>query len=108
MKHLIQILILSFMVLVPVGATQSVADNDFVARMMKQITSRPSSYPSTDYKQITVSPTMMQSVIEMLTSDAPIAGDFNIENKETISKLLRNVKSLRIFIATENIKNYQA
>lgn len=108
MKHIIQILILSFMVLVPAGATQAAADNDFVARMMKQITSRPSVYPSTDYKQITVSPTMMQSVVEMLTSGAPIAGDFSNEDKEIVSKLLRNVKSLRIFVATENIKNYQA
>ena len=52
----------------PASAIGAVTDNDFVARLMKQVNAHPSAYPASDYKQITVSPTMMQSVIEMLTS----------------------------------------
>lgn len=103
MKRFFLILITSLVTMTQASAMQAATDNDFVARMMKQINSRPSSYDASDYKQITVSPTMMQSVLEMLASaDMPEAQD-----KEIVSKLLHSVKSLRIFIASDNINAYQ-
>ena len=107
MRNIIQTLVICIGVLMPASAIGAVTDNDFVARLMKQVNAHPSAYPASDYKQITVSPTMMQSVIEMLTSTKMTETVGNNGDMEIVSKLLRNVRSLRIFIASDNINSYQ-
>ena len=80
---------------------------DFVAQMMERVTARPDAYSAADYKQITVSPSMMKSVVEMMDKADNVADENAAHNKELYSKLLRNVKSLRIFIANSNPALYQ-
>ena len=80
---------------------------DFVAQMMERINAKPDAYPATDYQQITVSPSMMKSVLEMMDKADNAIDDNVAQNKELYSKLLRNVKSLRIFIANSNAALYQ-
>ncbi|MDY3063666.1 MAG: hypothetical protein SOW56_06530, partial [Bacteroidaceae bacterium] len=99
LKHFTTLLLL----LMVATSAQAGKDNDFVARIMKQISGQPSLYQPSEYKQITVSPTMMQSVVEMLTSIEQNDRGQESANREIIGKLLKSVKSLRIFVASENI-----
>lgn len=103
LKHFTTLLLL----LMVATSAQAGKDNDFVARMMKQISGQPSLYQPSEYKQITVSPTMMQSVVEMLTSIEQNDRGQESANREIIGKLLKSVKSLRIFVASENIDSYR-
>ena len=56
MKHIITILLLA---LLPSLHTMATKEQDFVALMMERISSKPAAYPSSDYENITVSPTMI-------------------------------------------------
>ncbi len=92
--------------LVPAAA---VADNDFVALVMEHVEADAEQYPSSDYQQITVSPTMIQSVTEMMNQGAfDNTTEISADDREIMSKLLRNVKSMRIFIANANNDDYKS
>lgn len=100
--------LLLFVAFTTLPLLQSVAatEKDFVAQMMEAITNQPDTYPSTDYRQITVSPTMMKSVVEMMQDNSNHLSGTDAQNQEIYSRLLKCVKSLRIFLANNNQKAY--
>lgn len=105
-KQIVRILLLVLLAVLPT-VSQATRDNDFVARLMGTVEAQSNLYPATDYQQITVSPTMIQSVMEMMANGSLNNTDISHQNQEIITKLLRNIKSLRLFIATNNADNYQ-
>lgn len=92
--------------IIPIVQAAAATEKDFVAQMMEAITNQPNSYPASDYRQITVSPTMMKSVVEMMSQNSNHLSGADAQNQEIYSRLLKCVKSLRIFLANNNQKAY--
>ncbi len=108
MKHLFHILVSLVVTLVPAAAAQSSNDNDFIAHMMKRIEANANTYPASDYRQITVGPSMMRDVVEMLASTDKTASAEASEYKQTVSELLRRIMSLRILLVSNNSSAYRS
>lgn len=102
-KHIILLLAVAVL---PLTEGFAATEKDFVALVMEAIGNQPDTYPSGDYRQITVSPTMMKSVVEMMNQNANHLSGTDAQNQEIYSRLLKSVKSLRIFLATNNQKSY--
>lgn len=100
------LLLLVALAIIPITQATAATEKDFVAQMMEAITNQPDDYPATDYRQITVSPTMMKSVVEMMQDNTNHLSGTDAQNQEIYSRLLKCVKSLRIFLANNNQKNY--
>ena len=49
MRNIIQTLVICIGVLMPASAIGAVTDNDFVARLMKQVNAHPSAYPASAF-----------------------------------------------------------
>ena len=98
MKHLLVALLLT---LLPGTLAWGAKEQDFVALMMEHISSKPADYPTTDYENITVSPTMISYMLDMMDNDSDnsslLPGN-SAQNLEQLRQLLKDVKSLRIFI----------
>lgn len=108
MKKTLTILFLTLLFAVsPAVEMQAAGGADFVARMMKQIVAAPATYSESDYVQTTVSPKMMQSVIEKLTSGEMTSVGQDAGDVEIMTRLLRDVKSLRVFMTTANAPRYR-
>ena len=108
MKHIITILLLAML---PSLHTMATKEQDFVALMMERISSKPAAYPSSDYENITVSPTMINCMLDMMDSDTDASSLLpggNAQNQELFRQLLKDVKSLRIFTASKNTARYKA
>lgn len=101
-----QLLLLVAFTTLPLIQSVAATEKDFVAQMMEAITNQPDTYPSTDYRQITVSPTMMKSVVDMMQDNSNHLSGTDAQNQEIYSRLLKCVKSLRIFLANNNQKAY--
>ena len=81
---------------------KAVAENttDFVALLMNDLAEEQEASPKEEYGCITVSPAMMEKVLNMIQEkDAK-------ENDEQIKRILPHVKSMRIFTATKHIGKY--
>ena len=89
MKHIITILLLAML---PSLHTMATKEQDFVALMMERISSKPAAYPSSDYENITVRPTMINCMLDMMDSDTD-AGSLlpggNAQNQELFRQQLR-------------------
>ena len=103
LKHTLLLITLAIL---PMLQGLAATEKDFVAQMMEAISNQPDTYPATDYRQITVSPTMMKSVVEMMSQNSNHLSGTDAQNQEIYSRLLKCVKSLRIFLATNNQKAY--
>ena len=67
MKHLLVAILLT---LLPGTLAWGAKEQDFVALMMERISSKPADYPTTDYENITVSPTMISYMLDMMDNDS--------------------------------------
>ena len=107
MRHTISILLLT---LLPATLTWGAKEQDFVALMLEQISNKPTLYSSSEYENITVSPTMIGYMLEMMDSEGEdaglLAGD-NAISQEQLRQLLKDVKSLRMFTASKNTEKYK-
>ncbi|MBP3774463.1 MAG: DUF4252 domain-containing protein [Bacteroidaceae bacterium] len=75
---------------------------DFVAQLVVQLQDSTEEVQDKDYQCITVSPGMMEKMLEMMQS----SNEEYFKN-EKIQKSLPNIKSLRIFIATQHPEKYK-
>lgn len=107
MKHLLVAILLT---LLPGTLAWGAKEQDFVALMMERISSKPADYPTTDYENITVSPTMISYMLDMMDNDSDnsnlLPGN-SAQNQEQLRQLLKDVKSLRIFTASQNTAKYK-
>ena len=75
---------------------------DFVGQFVAQLQETGTDEQEKDYHCITVSPEMIQKMLQM----AEQAEEGNPRN-EQIQKILPNIRSLRIFIAMRNAEDYK-
>ena len=95
--------------LLPVSNTMATKEQDFVAQMMEHISSSPDTYNASEYHNVTVSPTMISMMIDMMDNEesAKLLPNSNIPNQEVLRQLLKDVKSLRIFTVSNSADKYK-
>ena len=104
---LFALLISNYQLSVAHATERGAADQDFIAQMMERVSSKPATYAASDYQNVTVSPTMINYVIDMMgNDDQGLLEESSAQNQQLLRQLLKNVKSLRIFTASNNIDKY--
>ena len=111
-KLLFLLLVLNVQCTIPnvvCAGERGAADQDFIAQMMEHVSSKQAIYAASDYQSVTVSPTMINYVIDMIgNDDQGLLEGSSAQDQQLFKQLLKNVKSLRIFTASSNIDKYTA
>ena len=105
MKYILSLL--SF--ILSVSFSKADVSKDFVGLLLSDIKSTQSVQNSSeeDYQCITIGPTMMEKVIDMMAEKNKNEEGSNADkNRQIIKKILPHIKSLRVFSAQQNSDAY--
>jgi len=92
-----------------VSFSKADSSKDFVGLLLSDIksTQKTQNFSEQDYQCITISPAMMEKVIDLMSEKNKNEEDSNTDNnRQIIKKILSHIKSLRIFSAQHNSDTY--
>lgn len=96
------------MTLIPSTVIYGGSEKDFIGKMLDYVNGKSSIYMTSEYDHITVSPTMIKNVLNMMGENSKMLSDNEADNQELLKELLENVKSLRIFTVSKQADKYEA
>lgn len=92
--------------LIPSTVVCGASERDFIGKILDRVNSKATTYLTSEYDHITVSPTMIKNVLKMIGSNANLLSEDDADNQELLKRLLENVKSLRVFIVSKEAEKY--
>ena len=93
-----RLLILSLCIVLTLAAQAKKETQDFVTQFMTEL-QNDSHVSEDDYRCVTVSPQMMERVLQMMQANT-------LKDEDQIRDALTHIRSLRVFTATDNIEIY--
>ena len=92
--------------LIPSAVVYGGSEQDFIGKMLSHVNGKTDTYLASEYEHITVSPTMIKSVLKMISSNTKLMSEVDADKQEQLKGLLENVKSLRILTVSKEADKY--